>query len=139
MSLATFRVVTANILKPDNGEPEHAWVHRRDRCIEKRFKYAMQTSIGLQEARSTQVSDLLSVLPTHAAITTPRTLPNGPPVNTIIYNITAFKLRAHSAFWLSETPWAPGSNGWKSGSIRLVQWADLEHSCGRRVLHQHPP
>lgn len=132
--MTTLRVVTANILKPDSGEPEFDWEHRRQLCVDA-LAQTRADVIGLQEARHNQVSDILAALPGYTAIGTPRTLPDGPPVNTIIYHTETLAARANSAAWLSATPWIPGSNSWQAGSIRLLQWVDFVHVSGQRFLH----
>lgn len=112
-----------------NDGPDH-WRVRGPRLIsalEKRRPELM----GVQEALSFQVKQLLKAFPQWKAIGVGRE--NGKQqgeFSAIFYDSQRFVALDSGTFWLSETPQIPGSKSWDSECVRICTWARL---CDRRT------
>jgi endonuclease/exonuclease/phosphatase family metal-dependent hydrolase len=129
---APFRVATFNIRCPiDKGE--NAWTCRveRVRALIKGHGFDL---VGLQEATSNQIDDLLSEGWAYVGVGRDDGKRGG-EASCIFYKKDRFEVRAADTFWLSETPSVPGSKSWNTGCTRVCTWARMaDRKTGREFF-----
>lgn len=130
-----FRVVTANTRQLLGGaaEPsktEDDWEHRKN--IARDVLIAQNADIYcFQECRKPHLDHFLETMRDFAYFSVPQHVVPG---NAIMYSTTRFEFLAADGFWLSETPYVPGSSSWGSGAIRYVNWVRLKDKKTNRVF-----
>jgi endonuclease/exonuclease/phosphatase family metal-dependent hydrolase len=126
---APFRVATYNIRCPiDKGA--NAWPNRveRVRALIKKHGFDL---IGLQEATSGQIDDLLSDEWAYVGVGRDDGKRGG-EASCIFYKKDRFEVRETDTFWLSETPSVPGSKSWATDCTRICTWARMaDRKTGR--------
>jgi endonuclease/exonuclease/phosphatase family metal-dependent hydrolase len=130
---APFRVATFNIRCPiDKGA--NAWTCRVERVRELIRKHGFDL-VGLQEATSNQIDDLLSEGWAYVGVGRDDGKRGG-EASCIFYRKDRFEVRATDTFWLSETPEVPGSKSWEAGCPRVCTWARLsDRKSGREFFY----
>ncbi len=127
-----FRLATFNIRMPaDKGA--NAWTCRVDRVrgLIKRRGFDL---VGLQEATSNQVDDLLTE--GWGCVGVGRDDgKRGGEAACIFFKKDRFEMRETGTFWLSETPEVPGSKSWDTACTRICTWARLaDRKTGREFF-----
>ncbi len=84
--------------------------------------------IGMQENLHHQNEDLLEIMPGYTYVGTGRDDgKKGGEFTPVFYRQDGFEALEDSQFWLSETPYEPGSIGWEAVLPRIVTWIKLKH------------
>lgn len=107
------RVMSFNILSDDNSE--HAWEKRKSSVVSM-IRFHRADLIGLQEASSEQIHDLVNALPEYGVF-------QG-LYNPILFRKSCFQLVSSGSFYLSLTP-NQTSLGWDAKFPRTVCWVKL--------------
>ncbi len=117
-----FRLATYNVRCPiDKGA--NAWTSRVDRVRTLIRTHGFEL-LGLQEATSNQIDDLLS--PEWGYVGVGRDDgQRGGEHSCIFYRKARFEARASGTFWLSESPEEPGLKSWGAGCPRICTWARM--------------
>ena len=119
---APFRLATFNIRTPaDTGA--NAWTSRAGRVRGLIARRGLDL-IGLQEATSNQVDDLLTEGWAYVGAGRDDGKRGG-EASCIFYRKARFEVRDSGTFWLSETPEVPGSKGWGAMCTRVCTWARI--------------
>ena len=126
--IATFniRLAGASLEKPAD-RPPNSWTCRVDRVCGLIAKRGFDL-VGLQEAQSNQIDDMLARLGgTWAYVGVGRE--DGKRMGEhacIFYEKDRFDVAKSGTFWLSETPEAPGSKSWEAACPRVCTWAEMK-------------
>lgn len=128
-----FRIATFNIRCPiDKGA--NAWTCRVDR-VRELIKKRDFDLMGLQEATSNQVDDLLSEGWAYVGVGRDDGKRGG-EASCIFYKTERFEVRETGTFWLSETPEVPGSKSWGTACTRVCTWADVkDRKSGKKFVY----
>ena len=128
-----FRIASFNIRLPADKAP-NAWTCRVDRVralIQRRGFDLM----GLQEATSNQVDDLLTEGWAYVGAGR-EDGKRGGEASCIFYKKERFEMRDSGTFWLSETPEVPGSKSWETACPRVCTWGRLtDRKTGREFVY----
>jgi endonuclease/exonuclease/phosphatase family metal-dependent hydrolase len=118
----SFRLATYNIRCPiDKGA--NAWTSRVERVRGLIRTHGFEL-LGLQEATSNQIDDLLS--PEWGYVGVGRDDgQRGGEHSCIFFKKARFDVRESGTFWLSETPEVPGSKSWDTACPRICTWARI--------------
>lgn len=120
---APFRIATFNIRLPaDTGA--NAWTSRVDR-VRALFQRHGFDLMGLQEATSNQVDDLLTEGWAYVGAGREDGRRGG-EASCIFYKKSRFEVIDSGTFWLSETPEVPGSKSWATACTRVCTWARMK-------------
>jgi endonuclease/exonuclease/phosphatase family metal-dependent hydrolase len=132
-SAERFRIATFNIRCPiDKGD--NAWTSRAPRVRELIRKHGFDL-VGLQEATSNQIDDLLTEGWAYTGVGRDDGKRGG-EASCIFYKKGRFEMRDTGTFWLSETPEVPGSKSWDAGCTRVCTWARMaERKSGREFFY----
>jgi len=127
-----FRLATFNIRMPaDKGD--NAWTSRLDRVRGLIRSHAFDL-MGLQEATSNQVDDLLTAGWAYVGVGRDDGKRGG-EASCIFYKKERFDVRDSGTFWLSETPEVPGSKSWDTACTRVCTWARIaDLKAGREFV-----
>ena len=121
-------VMTFNIRYDNPGDGENSWPHRAEEVA-----LIMNSTdiVGVQEALSHQIQDLVQALPMFEYIGVGRDDGgvNG-EYSAIFYRRDRFRVLQSGTFWLSDTPSEIGSTGWDAALPRIATWAEFEDSLG---------
>jgi len=129
----SFRLATYNIRCPiDKGAC--AWTNRVPRVRELIRKHGFEL-VGLQEATSNQIDDLLTEGWAYVGVCRDDGKRGG-EASCIFYKKDRFEVRDSGTFWLSETPEVPGSKSWDSACPRICTWARMaDRKSGREFYY----
>jgi endonuclease/exonuclease/phosphatase family metal-dependent hydrolase len=124
---SSIQVMTYNIRFANPGDGIHDWDHRRPLATSL-IRFHQVDLLGVQEALRKQLDDLVADMPEYDwfgvcrtdGTTTPD--PDG-EFSAILYRKDRFERLDGGTFWLSETPYHPGSKGWDAALPRIVTWA----------------
>ncbi|MBX3364615.1 MAG: endonuclease/exonuclease/phosphatase family protein [Phycisphaeraceae bacterium] len=104
--------------------PDH-WSVRRER-VAATLADLRADVVGLQEALSFQVRELLEDIPAYAAVGVHRDDGRARgEACMILYDRTRFAVAESGVFWLSMTPDVPGSKSWDASLTRQCVWVRL--------------
>jgi endonuclease/exonuclease/phosphatase family metal-dependent hydrolase len=118
----------------DDGE--NHWERRKSLVVD-RIKSFAPDLLGLQECRDdSQAAFIKANLQDYEFLGLPRggDSVTAPEMAPILLKRSAFLIRQWETFWLSETPYVPGSKSWGSVFPRTVTWVDLVHAATGRPL-----
>lgn len=138
--VASHRVLSFNIRYGSADDGPDRWAARRAKVVSTLVDLDADV-VGLQEAESPQVRELLAALPRYAAVGVHRD--DGRLAGegaTLLYDRTRYTLASAGTFWLSDTPDVPGSNTWGAACNRTCTWAhlvDLASGEAFRVFNTH--
>jgi endonuclease/exonuclease/phosphatase family metal-dependent hydrolase len=114
-----FKVMTFNIRYGTAKDGENSWEKRKNTVFEMLSKYDCDF-IGLQEAMSFQIEDVLEALPVYEKIGRSREIePYEGEACPILYNKEKWELIDSRTFWLSNSPGKPGSISWGAALPRI--------------------
>jgi endonuclease/exonuclease/phosphatase family metal-dependent hydrolase len=115
---------------------DNRWEQRRSLVID-RIRTFDPDLIGLQECRADAQAEFIQHnLQDYEFLGEPRGGDSETSVEMapILIKRSAFQIRQWETFWLSETPYIPGSKSWGSVFPRTVTWVDLLHRDSDRLL-----
>ncbi len=119
----SLRVATFNIRLNIPQDSLFAWPHRKEHAAAL-IRYHDADIVGVQEAFSGQLDDLLERLPGWQYVGVGRDDGRrGGEHSAILYKASRLEVLFDSTFWLSETPTVPGSLGWDARFPRVVTFA----------------
>jgi len=135
-------VMTCNLRtpKPVDSKTGNGWADRKDFCIET-IKNQRPDIIGFQECSKVQFDDLHAAFPDFITYSA-----NGESVLSedpfeVIFVSPRFSLITAAGYWLSKTPYVPGSKSWdNSKHPRVVNWMRLKDKASGvqlRILNTH--
>lgn len=135
-------VMTCNLRTPKPVDSEHGdgWDSRKQFCIET-IRKQHPDIIGFQECTKTQYDDLHAAFPDYATYcaNAETALANDP--YEVIFVGPRFTVVTSAAYWLSETPWIPGSKSWdNSKHARVINWMRIQDKASGvqlRILNTH--
>lgn len=135
-------VLTFNIRYGLADDGPNSWPLRRDLVFDLIARGAYDV-VGLQEALSFQIEEILEAVPGFEAYFRTREVdPAEGEACAVLYRSDRWSLdeEASGTLWLSETPDVPGSKSWDSSLPRIATWVSLEErASGRRwnVVNTH--
>ncbi|CAN5376456.1 endonuclease/exonuclease/phosphatase family protein [soil metagenome] len=121
----SLKVMTYNIRYDNVGDGMNQWSHRKEK-VASLIRKNNPDLIGVQEALSGQLKDLLLLLPDYTAYGVGRD--DGKEkgeYSAILVRHSRFGVLKDSTFWLSETPAIAGSKGWDAQLPRVATWTKL--------------
>jgi endonuclease/exonuclease/phosphatase family metal-dependent hydrolase len=127
-------VVTFNIRYGTAPDGENAWAHRKD--LVRRSLTVMQGDIiGLQEALSFQIEELLNMFPEYNFVGVGRDdgVKKG-EFSPIFYRAERYEPLQHGTFWLSDSAHLPGSTSWGNEIPRVCTWVRLKDRSNGSIL-----
>lgn len=133
-------VMSFNIRYDNPADGENGWTHRAP-LVAQAIRDHRADIVGLQEALSNQLQDLLAELPEYEAVGVGRD--DGKTSGeyaAILYKRERLRLDAATTFWFSPTPQKPGSRGWGANLARICTTATFGiYNSGRavRVFNVH--
>jgi endonuclease/exonuclease/phosphatase family metal-dependent hydrolase len=116
-----YRIISSNIRFDNPKDKKHQWKFRK-KILSKRIENFEPDLVATQEGRKPQINELnklltnLSLTDQHRDWITERMYP------CIFINKKRIKLIESGDFWLSKTPYVPGSKSFKSAFPRLCTW-----------------
>jgi endonuclease/exonuclease/phosphatase family metal-dependent hydrolase len=119
------KVMTLNVRYDNPHDSANAWPKRAS-IVCNLLKNEKPDLLGMQEVLIHQYEILDSVLTDYGSVGVGRNdgAKSG-EMNPIFYRKERFDLVRTITFWLSETPWIPGSMAWGSSLPRIVTWIEL--------------
>lgn len=132
----TFRVVTANLRQLLGGDTEpsateNSWDRRKDICCD--VLSAQNADIYcFQEFRTAQMNYIAAKMPGFLFYALPQV---ANPGNAIMFSSARFEMLGGDGFWLSETPYKPGSKSWNSDAVRYTNWVRLKDKITGRIFN----
>jgi endonuclease/exonuclease/phosphatase family metal-dependent hydrolase len=121
----SLKVMTYNIRYDNVGDGVNQWSNRKEK-VAGLIRKNNPDLIGIQEALSGQLKDLLLLLPDYTAYGVGRD--DGKEkgeYSAILVRHSRFGVLKDSTFWLSETPAIAGSKGWDAQLPRVATWTKL--------------
>lgn len=129
------KVMTWNIRYDNPEDGNNQWSFRKD-ALSAEIQNQLPDILGVQEALHNQMKDMRRRLRGYKSIGVARD--NGKKegeYSAIFYKKKQLKAIRCGTFWLSETPYVPGSRGWDAACNRVVTWTEFEQrASGRRFL-----
>jgi endonuclease/exonuclease/phosphatase family metal-dependent hydrolase len=135
-------VMTCNLRTPKAADAtkHEAWTDRKDFCIAT-IKNQHPDLIGFQECSKIQFDDLKAAFPDFITfgVNGESALSDDP--YEVIFASPRFAMITGASYWLSETPYIPGSKSWdNSKHPRVVNWMRLQDKASGvqfRILNTH--
>lgn len=141
MNVATFNIRVSSPLKPGQARPKrgdyskfNGWDDRKEHLCNM-IKFEAFDIFGVQEARYSQISDMLERMPEYAYIGVGRD--DGEQKGehcAIFYLKKKFKVLDQGNFWLSETPNVP-SYGWGAKYRRVCTWGLFQNKKTKELFY----
>lgn len=126
--------MTFNIRLNTRADSLNAWPHRVDKVISEIRFHGIQL-LGVQEALHNQMEDLWKQLPEFRSVGGGRDDGRSKgEYSAIFYDTTRLEMLQGDMFWLSRTPYIPGSRGWDAAITRIVTWARFRDRLTNRVF-----
>ncbi len=119
----SLRVCSFNIRYGTADDGRDHWSFRRPFTLEQIARMRPHL-MGLQEALSFQIIEILTASPNFASVGVGRE--NGfdeGEFSPVLYDRTRLKLLRSDTFWFSDTPSVPGSSHWGNDNVRICTWA----------------
>jgi endonuclease/exonuclease/phosphatase family metal-dependent hydrolase len=130
------KVMTFNIRYGTANDGENSWQFRKDNVFEE-LKKQSPDLLGLQEALTFQIKDILKALPEYAFAGVGRD--DGKQAgeySCILYRKRRIKLDSTETFWFSDTPDVPGSKHWGNNITRICTWIRVtDRLTGKHFYH----
>lgn len=122
----THKVMTYNIRLNTNADGVNAWPKRKQKVFDLIKKYNPDI-LGMQEVKYQQLTDLRKALPGYSYVGVGRD--DGKKkgeFSPVFYKKERYTLLGQGTFWLSETPYKPGSKSWDAAITRICTYAHLK-------------
>ena len=113
-------VMTYNIRLDVASDGENSWANRKD-FLSTQVQFYSPDIMGVQEARSNQMTDLKSALKDYKTIGIGRDGDDKGEYSAIFYNAKKISVENENTFWLSETP-NKVSMGWDAAYPRICTY-----------------
>ena len=129
----TISIATYNIRYPNPGDGPDFWPHRAAAVADFLKDFDV---VGLQEAKFTQLGDLVQPLSDYERYGVGRDdgKQSGETVS-IYFRKSRFDLKDKGTIWLSDTPNKVGSKGWDAALPRILSWVLLvDKNSNQRLL-----
>ncbi len=129
------KVMTFNIRYGTANDGENSWQFRRENLFSTIKKFGPEI-LGLQEALTFQIEEILKQLPNMALIGVGRD--DGKQAgeySCILYDKNRFSADTTETFWFSETPTVPGSKNWGNNITRICTWAKFTDSISKKKFY----
>lgn len=127
------RTMTWNVRFDFEDDGPNRWVHRKE-AVARLIEASEASIVAIQEDKSEQVADLEPLLTEYAFVGRGRNADGSGEHCSILYKKRHLSLVDSGAFWLSETPREPGSHMKGDNYPRVVTWAALKTSRGKKIL-----
>jgi endonuclease/exonuclease/phosphatase family metal-dependent hydrolase len=125
LTAQTVNVMTYNIRYDNPGDGINQWSSRKEKVFDLIKKYNPDV-FGVQEALHHQLEDIKRALPEYSFIGAGRD--DGArkgEYSAIFFKSSQYQLIQNQTFWLSETPYIPGSKSWDAAITRVATWAKM--------------
>ncbi|MAY75784.1 MAG: endonuclease [Phycisphaerae bacterium] len=136
----TWRVMSFNIRYGTADDGPDRWEVRASRVVAMIERHAPDV-VGLQEPQAFQVAELLAGMSRYAAAGAHRLDGrSGGEGCVTLYDRTRFMVAEGGVFWLSDTPFVPGSISWDNAWPRSCTWTrliEIETGRGLYVYNVH--
>jgi endonuclease/exonuclease/phosphatase family metal-dependent hydrolase len=138
----TITVMTCNVRtpKPKDSTTGDGWESRRDFCIQT-IKKRNPDIIGFQECTKQQFDDFRAAWPDFTVYSANGESPLSEDPFEVIFASPRFKLITSAGYWISETPYIPGSRSWdNSKHPRVINWmrlVDKQSGIQFRAMNTH--
>ncbi len=120
-----YRVMSFNLRTKFVGDGPNYWDHRKEYVVQSIQKFSPDL-LGTQECQASQARYLKAHLPGYEFVGAGRNDGKGDgEMCGIFYRSDKFTKLDQGHFWLSETPYEPGSKSWGSSYRRMVSWVKL--------------
>lgn len=135
-------VMTCNVRTPQPADSKtgDGWADRKDFCIET-IKNQHPDIIGFQECTKGQFDDLRAAFPGFITYSANGESALSEDPFEVIFVSPRFSLVTAAGYWLSKTPYVPGSKSWdNSKHPRVVNWMRLQDKVSGiqlRILNTH--
>lgn len=135
-------VMTCNVRTPKEADSKtgDGWDNRKDFCIEA-IKNQHPDIIGFQECTKKQYDDLHAAFPDFITYSTNGESALSEDPFEVIFVSSRFELITAAGYWLSETPYIPGSKSWdNSKHPRVVNWMRIRDKASGvqlRIINSH--
>ncbi len=134
------RVMTFNIRVSNVFDGQNRWYRRRDLVFDT-LRGSGAHLVGVQEATSVQLREVLEALPRFGAIPGRRYAGVRGSHAPILFDTTRFEPGPSGDFWLQEDPQGRKSCGWDAAVPRICSWSTFSdrEASGRRfvILNSH--
>ncbi len=128
------RLMTFNIRFDNPGDGINAWPKRVDMVTGIMQDYPCDF-IGLQEVLPNQMQDISGRLPQYNSIFRTREIsPEEGEASPILYDHSKWLLLDSGTFWLSDTPYEPGSNTWEAACNRIATWGRFRNKEDKKTI-----
>lgn len=126
--------MTFNIRFDNPGDGENAWSQRMDMVTGIMEDYPCDF-IGLQEVLPGQLQDISDRLPQYNSIFRTREISaEEGEASPILYDPDRWLLLSSGTFWLSDTPYEPGSNTWEAACNRIATWGRFRNKDDKKTI-----
>jgi endonuclease/exonuclease/phosphatase family metal-dependent hydrolase len=124
-------VMTFNIRYGTARDGDNQWSARRELLFDV-VREANADLVGLQEALSFQIDEILAAAPSYAAIGIGRDdAVKAGEHSAILFRRDRFRVADSGTFWFSDTPSVPASRTWGNNVTRICTWARFIDRDGR--------
>lgn len=118
------RVMSYNIRYKNTIDSINGWEFRKDN-VAGLIRYHQADLVGLQEAQSSQMTDLERLLPEFGWYGVPRVEGKAGEYTAILYRTDRFRVLDSGTFWFSETPHVKESKSWDAFYPRTASWCKM--------------
>lgn len=135
-NLDKIKVMTFNIRYGTADDGENSWQYRKENVFNE-LKLQKPDLIGMQEALSFQIQEILNALPEYSVAGVGRDdgIQAG-EYSCIFFNKEKFQLDTTETFWFSETPNVAGSIHWGNTITRICTWIKFtDRTSGKSFYH----
>lgn len=118
-------LATINIRVPSSKDKENNWDNRKE-LMATYFQQKKLDIICMQEVSMRQLKYLSKVLVEYGHVGEEALPVKGEEYVPIFYKRNKYVCIGNGTFWLSETPYNPGSKGWDAKHVRRLSWVKLK-------------
>jgi len=128
-------VMSFNIRYGTAKDGENHWTARRQMLFDL-IKEQNADLIGLQEALSAQIDEIVAAVPGYAVVGVGRDdAAKRGEFSAILFRKDRLHVAEAGTFWFSDTPDVPGSKSWGNNITRISTWARFVDLDGRAFYH----
>jgi endonuclease/exonuclease/phosphatase family metal-dependent hydrolase len=131
------KVMTFNVRYGTADDGENSWQYRKDNVF-KEIKTLNPDLIGLQEALSFQIDEILKAIPDYSFAGVGRD--DGKQAgeySCILFRKERFRLDTTETFWFSDTPEIPGSKNWGNSITRICTWVKFTDKLTGKIFYHY--
>jgi endonuclease/exonuclease/phosphatase family metal-dependent hydrolase len=127
------RVMTSNIRFDNPKDGIHQWKNRKE-VLREMIEDFSPDLLSTQEGYRPQIESLDECLPHLNLVSSHREWIKDRMYPSLFFNPKTVEKGLSGDFWLSETPFEPGSKSFKSAFPRLCTWASLKIKSGQHCF-----